>query len=95
MLLVALQDDVLGLGVALERRIEDLFLDDLVNRQLALDRREQLRPRLLAALGRRLELRQELLDLVVVPLEQGDRVQKILLRRSDGGPVQRGSAVRA
>ena len=42
-LLVPLEDDVLGLRVRLELGIEDLLLDDLVERQLALDRGEQLR----------------------------------------------------
>jgi hypothetical protein len=39
-LLVALEDDVLGLGMALQGGVEDLFLDNLVDRQLALDRGE-------------------------------------------------------
>ena len=41
-LLVGLEHDVLGLRVRLELGVEDLLLDDLVERQLALDRGEQL-----------------------------------------------------
>jgi hypothetical protein len=60
----------------LQLRVEDLFLDDLVDGQLALDGREQLGSGLHAALGRGLEFGQQLLDLVVVSLEQRDRVHE-------------------
>ena len=59
-LLVALEDDVLGLRVRLELRVEDLFFDDLVEGQLALDRGEQLAAGLDSPFRRRLELREEL-----------------------------------
>ena len=73
-LLEPFEDDVLRLGMRLQLRVEDLFLDGLVDHQLALDRREQLGPCLDAPFGRALELGQELLELVVVVLEQRDRV---------------------
>ena len=75
-LLVGLEDDVLGLRVALQRRVEDLLLDHLVDGELALDRREQLLARLHAALGGRLQLREQPLHLVVVRLEHRDRVHR-------------------
>src|SRR6185369_881276 len=78
-LLEALEHDVARLGVGLQLRVEDLFFDDLVDRQLALDGGEQLGPGLLPALGRRLELGEQLLDLVVVGLEECDGVHVGLL----------------
>ena len=49
-LLVALEDDLGGLGMLLQRRVEDLLLDDLVDRQLLSDPRVQLFTPLDAAL---------------------------------------------
>jgi len=62
-LLIGLEDDVLGLRMGLQRRVEDLLLDDLVKGQLALDRREQLRSRLDTAFRRGLEFVEQPLDL--------------------------------
>jgi hypothetical protein len=57
-----------------ERRVEDLLLDVLVDRQVL----EELGPFLLAgldaALGRLLELGHELLGLLVVGLQQGEGI---------------------
>ena len=52
-------------------------------RQLALDRGEQLLPRLDSALGRRLQLREELLDLGVVGFEHRDGVHEMSLPGGD------------
>ena len=73
-LLVALEHDVFRLGMSPQRRVEDLLLDDLVERQLAFDRREQLRPRLDPTLGRRFELGEQPLHLDVIGLEHGDGI---------------------
>ena len=83
-LLVALEHDVARLRMGLELGVEDLLLDDLVDGQLALDRGEQLGPGLDPTLGRRLELGEKLLDLVVVGLEQGDGIQGGLLQGMAG-----------
>src|SRR4029079_5282697 len=74
MLLVALEHDVLGLGMRLERGVEDLLLDDLVDRELTLDGREELGADLEAPLRGRLELGHQLPHLGVVVEQHGDRV---------------------
>ena len=73
-LLIALEHDVAPLRMGLEFGVEDLLLDDLVDGQFALDRGEQLGTGLHTTFGRRLELGEELLDLLVVGFQQGDGV---------------------
>src|SRR4026207_2352530 len=58
----------------LERGIEDLLLDDLVDRELTLDGREELGADLEAPLRGRLELGHQLPHLGVVVEQHGDRV---------------------
>ena len=89
-LLVPLEDDVLGLRVGLELGIEDLLLDHLVERQLALDGGEQLLADLDPALGRGLELVEQLAHLLVLGLEQGDGVHGVLSLREwrDRGSIE-------
>ncbi len=90
MLLVALEHDVLRLRVFLQGRVEDLFLDALVEHHLGLERLEQLGARLLAALGRLLALGEQLLDLVVVGLEQRECVHRFSwrIRWVVAGPIR-------
>src|SRR5207302_4156412 len=76
---VRLEDEVLGLLVLLEPRIEDLFLDPLVHRELVDDRLEELFPLLGRTRGGALHLLHELLDLLVVLFEQAQRVHGGLL----------------
>src|SRR4051812_39572731 len=89
MLLVALEHDVLRLGMVPKLRVEDLLLDDLVDRELALDGREEVAPRLETTLGRRFELTEQLLHLVVVFLEQREGIHGHGLLVSQGWTVPR------
>jgi hypothetical protein len=65
--------------VLLEGGVEDLFLDGLMDCQFVLDLGEQLLAGLHPTLGRGLEFLKHLLDLVVVLLEQIERVHLCLL----------------
>ena len=69
-LLEPLERDLLRLGMRLQRRVENLFLDPLVDLEELLEALEELRARLLGALGRLFAVGEHLLDRVVVVLEQ-------------------------
>jgi len=74
----------------LERRVEDFLLDDLVGGQVDLDPFEQLRARLDRALGGRLELAQQRLELAVVLAQEGDGADRPgqLVGRCVGGDAR-------
>ena len=78
-LLEAFEHDIARLRRLLNRGVEDRLLDARVDVEFLFELREQLRARLLGALGRRLDLLEYAGDLLVVFLQQLKSVHCVLL----------------
>ena len=94
MFLVRLQHDVSGLGVILERWVEELLLDRLVDLELIFELGEDGFTGLDRPLGGRFELGQHLLHLHVVLLQQPQCVHRSCPPDPVGGTIGRGDTRR-